>query len=309
MHFDRKGEWMLLEIPEKWNSISIDELFRNILLASKKQVHLFKMQKKVMLNNTVITNWSTPLKTGDLLSIKMFDSQPNNIEASYMELSVLYEDDFLMIFNKPHGIDTHPNAPEDVSSLTNGAAFHLLMNGEERQLKHIHRLDRNTTGCILFAKHELIGNMLDQSLRERKIKRTYLALVHGNVKGKKGSINKPIGRDRHHATKRRVSENGQAAVTHYKRLQYFPETDLTLVSCSLETGRTHQIRVHFSSIGHPLAGDVLYGGRAAAYNRQALHAAKLEFAHPITGEYIKVFAPFLDSPAIFPVNGLELLEK
>lgn len=306
MHFERKGEWMQMELPANWDSLSLEELFRTVLLASKKQVHLFKMQKKVMLNNKVMTNWSAPLTAGDTLSIKMFDSQPASIEPSYMELSIVYEDDFLLIINKPANIDTHPNSPEDISSLTNGAAFHLLMNGEERQLKHIHRLDRDTTGCILFAKHELIGNMLDYALRERKIKRTYLALVHGNMKGKKGKIDKPIGRDRHHGTRRRISENGQAAVTNYRKLAYFPEKDLTLVSCSLDTGRTHQIRVHFSSIGHPLAGDALYGGRSI-YSRQALHAARLALTHPITGESLTVFAPLLDNPPIFPQNALELL--
>ncbi|MGG4468215.1 RluA family pseudouridine synthase [Paenibacillus alvei] len=306
MHFERKGEWMQLAIPDKWNNMSLEDLFRTVMLASKKQVHLFKMQKKVMLNNKIITNWLTPLTTGDTLSIKMFDSQSANIEPTYMELNIVYEDDFLLIINKPAEIDTHPNSLEDVSSLTNGAAFHLLMNGEERQLKHIHRLDRNTTGCILFAKHELIGNMLDYALRERKIKRTYLALVHGYVKGKKGKIDKPIGKDRHHATRRRISENGQDAVTNYRKLAYFPEKDLSLVSCSLDTGRTHQIRVHLSSIGHPLAGDILYGG-TPVYSRQALHAARLELTHPITGESLTVYAPFLDDPLVFPENALTLL--
>ncbi|MCE4051111.1 MULTISPECIES: RluA family pseudouridine synthase [Bacillaceae] len=306
MHFERKGEWMQLAIPAKWKNMSLEDLFRTVMLASKKQVHLFKMQKKVMLNNKIITNWLTTLTTGDTLSIKMFDSQSANIEPTYMELNIVYEDDFLLIINKPAEIDTHPNSLEDVSSLTNGAAFHLLMNGEERQLKHIHRLDRNTTGCILFAKHELIGNMLDYALRERKIKRTYLALVHGYVKGKKGKIDKPIGKDRHHATRRRISENGQAAVTNYRKLAYFPEKDLSLVSCSLDTGRTHQIRVHLSSIGHPLAGDILYGG-TPVYSRQALHAARLELTHPITGESLTVYAPFLDDPPVFPENALTLL--
>lgn len=296
---NRKGDWLVIQIPEKWEGYTLEELFKERFFASKKQIHLFKMEKKVQLNNIPANNWKTIIHHNDELKIQLFHNHASGIEPTYMELSILYEDDFLLVVNKPAFIDTHPNAENDASSLLNGVAFHLLMNGEERAIKHIHRLDKNTTGCLLFAKHELIGNMLDQMLRERKIKRTYLAIVHGKMPTKKGTIAKPIGRDRHHATRRRISTNGDQAITHFQRLDYWQKDSLSLISCHLETGKTHQIRVHLSSINHPLAGDTLYGGKAI-FNRQALHAVKLQFIHPITEEDIVCYAPFLDQPSIFP---------
>ena len=143
-------------------------------------------------------------------------------------------------------------------------------------------------------------------LRERKIKRTYIALVQGSLSQKKGTINKAIGKDRHHGSRRRISETGQTAITHFKRIKQLPNKGLTLISCTLDTGRTHQIRVHLSSIHHPLAGDVLYGGKPT-FDRQALHAVKIQFTHPISKEELTVFAPPLDKQPIFPAENWEEL--
>ncbi|PAD89054.1 RNA pseudouridine synthase [Niallia circulans] len=305
MLFERKGDWLFLKTPLQWEGLSIEEFFSRVLLASKKQIHLFKMEKKVQLNNQNVP-WNSLLKQEDILKIKLFQQQPNDIIPTYMDLTILYEDDFLLVVNKPDSIDTHPHSSEDTSSLLNGVAYYLLLNGEERQLKHIHRLDRDTTGCILFAKHDLVANMLDYLLRERKIKRTYIALIEGFLAQNKGTINKPIGKDRHHGSRRRISETGQQAITHFKRIRRLPFDDLTLISCTLDTGRTHQIRVHLSSINHPLAGDKLYGGKPM-FHRQALHAAKIQFTHPISQEQITVFAPPLDTPPIFPDEDWESL--
>ncbi len=180
----------------------------------------------------------------------------------------------------------------------NGAAYHMQSNGELTRPRHIHRLDRETTGAVLFAKNPLMTAIFDKMLEERAIKRTYLALADGIIRQKKGTINKPIGRDRHHPTRRRVSETGQQAITHFKVLDQMKHKDLTLVQCILDTGRTHQIRVHFSAIGHPLAGDSLYEG-SDTFHRQALHAVKMEFTHPFTQEKIICHAPFIDQPPIF----------
>lgn len=307
MIYERKGDWLLLKVPAKWEGSSIEEVFSHYLFASRKQIHLFKMEKKVQLNNQNVP-WNTPLHKDDTLKIKMFHNQPNDIIPTFMDISILYEDDFLLIVNKPDSMDTHPNASDDTTSLLNGVAYYLLMNGEERQVKHIHRLDRDTTGCILFAKHELVANMLDFMLRERTIKRTYIALVHGLLTKKQGIIDKAIGKDRHHSSRRRISGNGQKAITHYKVLQKSPKENVTLITCSLETGRTHQIRVHLSSIQHPLAGDILYGGKPI-FKRQALHAIKIEFKHPISEEMLTIYAPPMDQPAIFPRLEWEELLK
>ena len=165
-------------------------------------------------------------------------------------------------------------------------------------MRHVHRLDRDTTGALLFAKHPFVGSMLDRMLEDREIKRTYLAMVHGMIPDKKGTIQASIGRDRHHATRRRVSPSGQPATTFFEVLKVDNKKKLLLVKCSLATGRTHQIRVHFSHMDHPLVGDLLYGGKPI-FQRQALHAVKLEFKHPFTEEVITCHAPFLDTPEIF----------
>jgi 23S rRNA pseudouridine1911/1915/1917 synthase len=159
---------------------------------------------------------------------------------------------------------------------------------------------------VLFAKHSFVGAILDKMLEERKIRRTYVAITDGLIAKKKGTINAAIGRDRHHPTKRRVSPTGQSAITHYKVLDTFPNKNRTLIQCQLDTGRTHQIRVHLSNSGHPITGDILYGGKPD-FSRLALHAARLEFIHPFTKENIICFAPFLDRPAIFPDEALDFL--
>lgn len=287
-----------ITVPSNWQNYTVESLFKDFWKAPKKQVHELRMDKDVLINS-LPANWTIPLKTGDLLSIPLFQKEIPTVTPTDMEIEILYEDDHLLIANKPAFMDTHPNTDKDTNSLLNGVAFHLQAKGELNYIKHIHRLDRDTTGAVVFAKHRMSGAILDRMLEERLIKRTYLALVEGSIKKGNGTIAQPIGRDRHHPTRRRVSPNGQSAVTHYKRIDYFQKKNSTLLSCQLDTGRTHQIRVHFSSIGHPLVGDQLYGSKQKA-SRQALHAIRIEFLHPFTEESISCFAPFNDTPAIFP---------
>ncbi|MDZ5473952.1 RluA family pseudouridine synthase [Bacillus sp. 31A1R] len=293
----KKGEWFELVIPEEWSSYTLDQLLRDHWKVSKKQIHLFRMEKNILINGQP-PQWNRPLQTGDPLSIKLFTPEDYGVIPQNIDIDILFEDDHLLIVNKPAGIDTHPNQPEQSNTLANAVAFYLQVKGENRQVKHIHRLDRDTTGAILFAKHSLIGSILDKMLEERKIKRTYLALVQGLLNKKSGTINEPIGADRHHPTRRRVSPRGQHAVTHFTVIDRYNKEKRTLVKCQLNTGRTHQIRVHLSHIGHPLLGDDLYGG-TRIYKRQALHAVKMEFKHPLTMEEIECHAPFLDQPPIF----------
>jgi 23S rRNA pseudouridine1911/1915/1917 synthase len=293
----KKGDWFELLIPEEWQTHTLETLFKEIWQAPKKLVHNFRMEKKVFINGKN-PDWTLPLTKGERVQLKLFSEEEINVVPEYQNVDPIYEDDHLIVFNKPAGMDTHPNAPGQTGTLANAAAFHMQSNGEVTGPRHVHRLDRDTTGAVLFAKNALTGAILDKMLEERAIKRTYLAIADGMIRQKKGTINKPIGRDRHHATRRRVSETGQPAITHFKVLERIREDNLTLVQCSLDTGRTHQIRVHFSDFGHPLAGDSLYGG-SDAFHRQALHAVKLEFTHPFTQEKIICHAPFIDHPPIF----------
>jgi 23S rRNA pseudouridine1911/1915/1917 synthase len=304
---NRKGTWLELIIPQKWNGLTANELFRNIWQAPKKLIHSLRMEQKILSNGSPI-NWDTPLQPGAKLQLHLFEQEDSEIPPTYMDVSVLYEDDHVIVFNKPPFMSTHPNdIKNETDTLLNAAVFYLHSNGEFCNIRHIHRLDRDTSGAILLAKHALAGAILDRMLEKREIKRTYIALVHGILKPQKGMIHLPIGRDRHHATRRRVSTSGQDAVTHYHVLKDDREKQISLVKCWLDTGRTHQIRVHFSHLGHPLVGDLLYGGKPI-FNRQALHAAKLEFTHPITEEKIICYAPLLDSFPFFKDFDVSTIE-
>jgi 23S rRNA pseudouridine1911/1915/1917 synthase len=292
----RKGNWMEINTPKSWEGKTIEEIFRKEWEVSKKLTHLFRMEHKVLINGNK-ASWTSPLKLGDKVLIKSFeDEERMNIPAFFYDIQVLFEDDHVIVFNKPAFMNTHPNDDMDNRTLLQAAQFYLHSKGENVEIRHVHRLDKDTTGAILFAKHALAGTILDRMLEKHDLKRTYLAIVQGPLKKKKGIIKEPIGRDRHHATRRRVSPTGQEAITHYQLIK--EENSISYVQCWLETGRTHQIRAHFSHIGHPLLGDILYGGKPL-FNRQALHAAKLEFTHPITGEEIICYAPFIDNPPIF----------
>lgn len=292
MKTKRKGEWLEISIPTAWKNITLDEVFRQVWQAPKKLIHAFRMNRMVKINDSE-PNWNTPLKQNDRLQIQLFVEEDFGVIPNYMEIDVLYEDDHVIVINKPVGIPTHPNEPSDTHTLANALAFYFQANGEFRKVRHVHRLDQDTTGAILFAKHALSHAILDRMLSERNIKRTYRAIVHGLVKKNADTISTAIGRDRHHPTRRRVSKAGQPAITHYRVIKKNISKSMTEIECTLDTGRTHQIRVHMSSIGHPLIGDSLYGGKTIV-QRQALHARKLTFPHPITNEPITCKAPFLD---------------
>ncbi|MFZ7946428.1 MULTISPECIES: RluA family pseudouridine synthase [Bacillaceae] len=294
----RKGEWFHIIVPIEWEGKSIDEIFRSVWEAPKKMIHQFRMEDKVLAESSRV-NWNLPLTAGVQLQVKLFEEETLPVTPNFHDIDILFEDDHVIVINKPPFMNTHPNDPlTESNTLLNAAAFYLQSKGEYRNIRHIHRLDRDTSGAILFTKHALAGAILDKMLERREIKRTYIAAVHGCFKRKKGTIHQPIGRDRHHATKRRVSPTGQDALTHYQVIMEDKKKELSYVKCWLETGRTHQIRVHLSHFGHPIIGDTLYGGQPVV-NRQALHAAKLEFIHPMTKESIVCHAPFNDLLGVF----------
>ncbi|CAM4127643.1 RluA family pseudouridine synthase [Paenibacillus alkaliterrae] len=212
--------------------------------------------------------------------------KPANMEAPV----VLFEDDFCVVFHKPAGMAVHESKPGQTGTLDEEAARHMLKQGDPLTIRHIHRLDDDTSGPVLYAKNDLAQWKLDEAMRCKEIDRHYIAVVHGLLLKPAATINLPIGKDRHHRARRRVSENGEQAVTHYEVLEAGSEK--TIVSVKLETGRTHQIRVHMSHIGHPLVGDGLYGGDTRILPHQALHGERLFFTHPWTQTVIEVFAPW-----------------
>lgn len=292
MDFFRTGPYLSFQIQIDWEGLTLQEVFKKKWPLPKKLVHNWRMNRDVLVNGNE-PNWNEICKRGDEIKIRVWKDEPFLVEPQYADIPILFEDDHCIVANKPPHMKTHPTDEQDELSLLHAVSFHVLSAGEIRRVRHIHRLDQDTTGAVLFSKHELAGVLLDEQLTKKEMHRTYWAIVDGIPQQKQGTINEPIGRDRHHPTRRRVSPNGQSATTLYQVLEYNNKKNRSLVQCTLLTGRTHQIRVHLSSIGHPIVGDELYGG-AAQFYRPALHAIDLTFTHPITNEKIKVEAPILD---------------
>ncbi|WP_138752408.1 RluA family pseudouridine synthase [Paenibacillus sinopodophylli] len=220
------------------------------------------------------------------------DAAYRNIRLSTPAISpkVLFEDDFCIVFDKPAGMAVHGSAPGESGTLDEAAARHLLRQGDPLNVRHIHRLDDETSGPVLYAKNDLAQWKLDEAMRAKLIDRQYIAVVHGQLSKANGVIDAPIGKDRHHRSRRRVSDNGEHAVSHYEVLA--SNGELSVIRVRLQTGRTHQIRVHLSYIGHPLAGDSLYGGDSRLLGHQALHGERLVFAHPWTNRQMEIHSPW-----------------
>ncbi|MCY8308795.1 RluA family pseudouridine synthase [Bacillus vallismortis] len=287
----QKNRGLELLINDKHDGQWLFAVLKQELNASKPVIQDWVTHHRIKVNHDSVIN-NVIVKKGDRVFIDLQESEESSVIPEYGELDILFEDNHMLIVNKPTGIATHPNEEGQTGTLANVIAYHYQVNGETCKVRHVHRLDQDTSGAIVFAKHRLAHAILDQQLERKTLKRTYTAIAHGKLKMKKGTINSPIGRDRSHPTKRRVSPGGQAAVTHFKVIARNAKEQLSLVELELETGRTHQIRVHMASIGHPLAGDTLYGGGGMLLNRQALHARKVQAIHPITSELIVAEAPF-----------------
>ena len=247
------------------------------------------------------------LSKGDEVCVNIPEPKELNVEPQKMDLDIVYEDDDVILINKPKGMVVHP-APGHISdTLVNGLLYHCKgklsgINGIARP-GIVHRIDRDTTGILIVCKNDMSHNSIAAQLKEHSINRRYRALVHGNLKEDTGTVEGPIGRHPIDRKKMSINEkNGKPAVTHYTVLERFG--NYTLIECKLETGRTHQIRVHMTSIGHPLVGDDVYGPAKCPFKLQGqcLHAMVLGFVHPRTGEYMEFSA---DLPEYFE----NLLEK
>lgn len=249
-----------------------------------------KLIKKNMLflNNTTCDT-RAPVKVGDKLIIDFnYEEDNSNIVPNGMDLDIIYEDDWLLIVNKPSGIAIHPSILHFNNSLSNGIRFYFDKIGLKKKIRPVNRLDKDTSGLVIFAKCEYIQECLSLQMQEGILKKEYLCLVSGTINQKSGTINLPIARKEGSIMERCIDEKGKQAITHYKVIKEFK--NYSLVECRLETGRTHQIRLHMASIGHPLLGDTLYGTSSSLISRQALHSYKIKFIHPITKKEIELIA-------------------
>ena len=247
------------------------------------------------------------VRENDRIHLEIPDSSEPDIVPENIPLDILYEDDYVLVVNKPKNMVVHPSAGHTSGTLVNAVMAHCgeHLSGINGVLRPgiVHRIDKDTTGALLICKDDVVHRDLAEQLKEHSIKRRYRAVVQGNLKEAEGTVNAPVGR---HPTDRKKMainhKNGKEAITHYKVLERFEQA--TYIECRLETGRTHQIRVHMASLGHPLLGDTVYGSSKNPYHLQgqALHAMILGFVHPITGEYLEFEAPL-------PEYFSKLLEK
>lgn len=232
----------------------------------------------------------TPLAEGDVLQVRVLETEcSEKILPVEMKLDILYEDEDLLVINKPADMPIHPSVGNYENTLANGVAYYYLKQGKPFVYRCINRLDRDTTGGLILAKNALSAAILSTRMRNRRIRRTYLAVLEG-ILPEKGTISAPIARVEGSAIEREVNfETGEPAVTHYERLA--ARNGYSLAELHLETGRTHQIRVHMKYLGFPLPGDYLYHPVYDRIGRQALHSYQLEFVHPVTGEPLLFTAP------------------
>ena len=232
------------------------------------------------------------LAVGDRVVVQPEKPQKIDLEPENIPLDIVYEDDDVIVVNKPQGMVVHPAPGHPNHTLVNALLYHSplsTINGEFRPVI-VHRIDKDTSGLLMIAKNDLAHRSLAAQLKAKTNEREYVALVHGVIKEERGTIDAPLGRSKKDRKKQAVVEDGRHAVTHFKVLERFQH--YTLVSCRLETGRTHQIRVHMKYIGHPLAGDPLYGPRKTLPgNGQYLHARLLGFKHPRTGKQMTFTSP------------------
>lgn len=232
----------------------------------------------------------TPLKPDDDIAIDLTFSEGPSFLATHQSVSVLYEDDDLLVVSKPAGQIIYPDNPSGTGTLVNDLLGYYEQVGLPGPVRYLHRLDQDTTGCFLVAKHLLAHSYLTAKWNHVDVRRTYLCVAQGTFSSKTGRIDWPIGRDRH-KNAYRVSRSGEPALTEYRVLTQ--SAGASLVELTLRTGRTHQIRVHLSHLGHPILGDRLYGG-AAIVGLLALHSHRIAFPHPRTGQTIEIVDPMPD---------------
>ncbi len=259
-------------------------------VAPSKIHRLFAEGRLTVNHKEPVRSLNQPLKKGDLLTVDT--AEHRDFLPDEKKLDILYEDDYLLIVNKPAHILVHPDDKSKRGTLCNIVSFYYQNKGYDYSIKYAHRLDTDTSGILLFAKDMLCAAKLNQLIATHTLKRNYLCFTEGLWQKKCGTIDLPIGMDRHHNQRRRISKTGKKAVTHYEVLKEFG--DYSLLKVTLKTGRTHQIRVHMKAMNHPILGDELYGGNLKKAPRLCLHSYEVMFDHPVTKQpiHLKKELPF-----------------
>lgn len=290
---------------DKFLSNSIENTTRNAV------VNLIE-SKNVLVNNSITTK-NYKLRQGDLITVSIPDPVEYKAKAENISLDIMYEDNDLLVVNKPKGMVVHPAAGNYEGTLVNALLYHCgdSLSGINGVMRPgiVHRIDKNTSGLLIVAKNDFAHKILSEQIKEHSFTREYEAVVYGNLKSDKGTVDAPIGR--HHIDRKRMTvteKNSKNAVTHYEVIKRYK--GYTHIRCILETGRTHQIRVHMAYLGHPVSGDDVYGVKSEKVNfiGQCLHARKIGFIHPRTEKYMEFTS---DLPAYFTdyLTKLENISK
>ena len=278
----------MIEIKVEEKDIRIDQYLGKNLDYSRSKIEKLIKNKDILVNNKEIKK-SYTLKEGDIITINEIVEEEIEVTPEKMDLNIVYEDDDVIVVNKDNGVVVHPGAGNYNHTLVNGLMYHSKLssiNGEFRP-GIVHRIDAYTTGLLMVAKNDKAHIELARQLEEKTTYRKYVALVWGIINTDTGTIDAPIGRDNSDRKKMTVTDvNAKDAVTHFKVLERYANT--TLIELQLETGRTHQIRVHMNYIGYPIVNDPVYGRRKIIDDTgQCLHAKELGFKHPVTGKYME----------------------
>ena len=280
-------------IEEKHSGKSIGMFLKEKEYSRAVLIELKKTKTGIM-KNGVWAGVNEIVEVGDIIDICLTEEEASeNIVPKKCVLDILYEDEDILVVNKPYDTPIHPSINNYDNTLANSVMYYYKEQNKPYVFRCINRLDRDTTGATIIAKNLLSASILSKRVNERRLSRTYVAFVEGITK-EKGIIDLPIGREEGTIIKRKVDEKeGKDAITHYRRLEVIEVggKSVSIIALRLDTGRTHQIRVHMSYIGHPLLGDFLYNENNHMLTRQALHSAEIGFNHPITGEYMKITAP------------------
>lgn len=285
-------------IAEEHQGLTVEIYLKQVLNYSGRKIQKLTRQKGILLNKKAAF-LQKKVQTGDVLRVLTLEDVSYGVEPEPGSVEILYEDNYLIVLNKPAGLLVHPTGQTFRGTLSNYLAHYFQQQGAICTIRPIHRLDRETSGCVLFAKDSHTQGLFEKFLKEGNLKRSYQAVVNGIMDPPAGTIDAPIGPHPSKPNRRAVNLKGDEAITHYRTVKNL--SGVSLIELTLATGRTHQIRVHLTHIGHSIVGDRMYGKGSVLITGQALHAFSLSFPHPVQQLGIAVKAPF-------PANFLRVLE-
>ena len=283
-------------IDEDSAGLRVEQFLRRKRYSGQNLSEIKRMPKSILVNG-VHYYMRQELSKGDHLQVRICETKNSEkIPPTNLPLDIIYEDDDLLVLNKPAGMPIHPSLNNYTNSMANALAYYFQSQGKPFIFRCCNRLDRDTSGLTIVSKHLVSGSILSDMTKYREVHREYLAIARGSVTPSEGTIQAPLGRKDGTIIERTVDwEHGEDAVTHYRVVK--EANGHSLVSLRLETGRTHQIRIHMKYLGYPLIGDYLYNPDMEYMTRQALHSHHMEFTHPITGEHMSFTAPLPEDMA------------